>query len=139
MKALPKINTLGYGGRLLAAGIAVGGAVPLAAYLLTGRFYRLPVIIGGILLAVYAVLRIIENRQDNGSVPHYEKTLTETIPFDPETAYAVVRSSICTGEKVAGFKDRKSGHFTEVMVIRAPEDLERFKKLYDIDSVKTEY
>ena len=26
------------------------------------------------------------------------------IVFDPEKQYAVIRSSICTGEKVAGFK-----------------------------------
>ncbi|MCR5653586.1 MAG: aspartate dehydrogenase [Ruminococcus sp.] len=59
--------------------------------------------------------------------------------FNPETQYAVIRSSICTGEKVAGFKDKKDGHFTEVMLIRSPKDLEEFKKTYMVDSVKTEY
>ena len=61
------------------------------------------------------------------------------IKFDPETQYAVIRSSICTGEKVAGFKDRKGGHFTEVMVIRSSEDERRFKENYGLESVKTEY
>ena len=60
-------------------------------------------------------------------------------PFDPELQYAVIRSSICTGEKVAGFKDRKDGHFTEVMLIRSQKDIEQFKQLYHIDSVRTEY
>ena len=40
----------------------------------------------------------------------------ETAPFDPKTHDAVIRSSICTGEKVAGFKDR-----------------------YGVDSIRTEY
>ena len=39
------------------------------------------------------------------------------VHFDPETQYAVIRSSICTGEKVAGFKNKSDGHFTEVMLI----------------------
>ena len=63
----------------------------------------------------------------------------DVTPFDPETQYAVVRSSICTGEKVAGFKSRADGHFTEIMLIRSPEDLRRFKERYGVESVKTEY
>lgn len=63
----------------------------------------------------------------------------ETPPFDPVTQLAVVRSSICTGEKVAGFKDKKNGRFTEVMLIRSPKDLEAFKEKYHLDRVKTEY
>ena len=63
----------------------------------------------------------------------------DTPPFDPERQYAVVRSSICTGEKVAGFKDKKDGRFTEVMLIRTPKDLEAFKNRYHIEKVKTEY
>ncbi len=59
--------------------------------------------------------------------------------FSPETHYAVVRSSICTGERVAGFKDRHDGRFYEVMLIRSPRDLEEFKAKYGVDSVKTEY
>ncbi|MBR5358554.1 MAG: aspartate dehydrogenase [Clostridiales bacterium] len=59
--------------------------------------------------------------------------------FDPGTQYAVIRSSICTGEKVAGFKDKKGGHFTEVMVIRSADDERRFKEIYGLDSVRTEY
>ena len=63
----------------------------------------------------------------------------EVKKFDPEKEYAVVRSSICTGEKVAGFKSRTDGHFTEVMLIRSPGDLEEFKEKYGVDSLKTEY
>ena len=63
----------------------------------------------------------------------------DVIRFDPEMQTAVIRSSICTGEKVAGFKNKKDGHFTEVMLIRSPEDEKRFKEIYGIETVKTEY
>ena len=69
----------------------------------------------------------------------HEKPLPEAIPFDPETQYAVIRSSICTGEKVAGFRNRTDGHFTEVMLIRSPEDEQKFKESYRLETVKTEY
>ena len=63
----------------------------------------------------------------------------ETAPFDPKTHDAVIRSSICTGEKVAGFKDKKDGHFTEVMLIRNKKDEEKFKEMYKVDSLTVEY
>ena len=62
-----------------------------------------------------------------------------TIPYDPETQYPVIKASICTGEKVAGFKDRADGHFTEVMLITSDTDLMVFKNAYGIDEIKTEY
>ena len=61
------------------------------------------------------------------------------IPFDPNMQYPVIRSSICTGEKVAGFKSKTDGHFTEVMLIRGAGDEEYFKELYGLDTVKVEY
>ena len=62
-----------------------------------------------------------------------------TVPFDPEKQYAVIRCSICTGEKAAGFKNKADGRFTEVMLIRAPRDEEKFREMYHLDTVKTEY
>ena len=62
-----------------------------------------------------------------------------TVPFDPEKQYAVFRCSICTGEKVAGFRNKADGRFTEVMLIRSLRDEERFKEMYHLDTVKTEY
>ena len=61
------------------------------------------------------------------------------ILFDPATQYAIIRSSICTGEKVAGFNSKVDGHFTEVMLIRTYEDELGFKETYGIDTIKTEY
>ena len=44
----------------------------------------------------------------------------------------VVRSSICTGEQVAGFKDEKTGKFTEIMLIRGEDDLREFLDGYGV-------
>ena len=63
----------------------------------------------------------------------------DLVPFDPEKQYAVIRSSICTGEKVAGFKNKDDSHFIDVMLIRTPQDEELFKELYGIEKIKTEY
>lgn len=35
-------------------------------------------------------------------------------PYDRKVQKPVIKSSICTGEKVAGFKDIQTGKFTEV-------------------------
>ena len=61
------------------------------------------------------------------------------IPFDPSTQVPVIKSSVCTGEKVAGFKDIRSGRFTDVALIRSEDDLNAFKAAYGIKEVKTEY
>lgn len=61
--------------------------------------------------------------------------------YDKEHLRPVLKSSICTGEKVAGFKDLQCGRFTEVMLIRDSKDLEDFLERYDLDAseLKTEW
>ena len=56
--------------------------------------------------------------------------------FDPEKEEPAIRCSICTGEQTAGFRDRSSGHFREIMLIRTPQDLESFKKEYGVTECK---
>ena len=68
-----------------------------------------------------------------------KKKHENAVQFDPETQYAVIHSSICTREKVAGFKNKTDGYFTEVMLIRSPADEKLFKETYGIDSLKVEY
>ena len=63
----------------------------------------------------------------------------EVEPYDPKTQRAVIRCSICTGEKVAGFKSKRDGHFTEIMLIRNKQDEEKFKEMYQVDTLTTEY
>jgi hypothetical protein len=63
----------------------------------------------------------------------------QTVSYDPELQYPVIRASICTGERVAGFKDRKTGAFHEIMLIRDQADLEEFMETYGLDDIGTEY
>ena len=68
-----------------------------------------------------------------------KKSRETAVQFNPETQYAVIHSSICTGEKVVGFKNKSDGHFTEGMLIRSPADEKKFKETYGVESVKVEY
>ena len=70
---------------------------------------------------------------------HKGRDLSENIPFDPDKQIAVIKSSICTGEQVAGFKSKEDGHFTEVMLIRDDKDLAKFKETYKLEEIKKEY
>lgn len=65
----------------------------------------------------------------------------ETRTYDKENQKPVLRISICTGEKVAGFQDRHTGNITEVMLVRTGADLETFRRLYNIaqDEISTVY
>lgn len=62
-------------------------------------------------------------------------------PYNKDDQKPIIRSSICTGEKVAGFKELKTGKFTEVMAIKTNKDLDLFLEQYDIEvaEIKTEY
>ena len=61
--------------------------------------------------------------------------------YDRENRKPVIRSSICTGEQVAGFKNIHTGKLSEVMLIRNSGDLREFLETYDIfeTDVTTEY
>ena len=56
----------------------------------------------------------------------------ETAGYDPAVQKPVLRCSICTGEQVAGFQDRRTGHVEEVQLIRTPADLDTFRARYGI-------
>ena len=56
--------------------------------------------------------------------------------FDPAAEEPAIRCSICTGEQVAGFRDKTTGHFREVMLLKTPKDLESFKKDYGVEELK---
>ena len=64
-------------------------------------------------------------------VPSYE--------YDPAVERAVIRASICTGEQVAGFKNRHTGEFHEVMLLRGDKDKELFMRMYGLEEVDKEY
>lgn len=60
------------------------------------------------------------------------KKRRNAIPYDTTGKVPVIRSSICTGEQVAGFKDPVSGKFRELMLIRGGNDLAEFLSLYQV-------
>lgn len=69
------------------------------------------------------------------------KKKQEPYTYDKENQKPVIRSSICTGEKVAGFWDIRTRKFTEIMLIRTSVDLEEFRRLYGIgeSEISTQY
>lgn len=68
-----------------------------------------------------------------------KKKKEETLSYDKKTLIPVVKCSICTGEQVAGFKDKNTGKFREVMLIAGKADLDAFCKMCGVDEVKREY
>lgn len=60
------------------------------------------------------------------------KERRNAISYDTTGKVPVIRSSICTGEQVAGFKDPVSGKFQELMLIRNDRDLQEFLEQYQV-------
>ena len=69
----------------------------------------------------------------------FGKKKTETHTYDKENETPAVKSSICTGEKTAGFIDNRTGKYHDVMLIKSEADLAEFKRMYGVDEVKTIY
>lgn len=62
-----------------------------------------------------------------------------SIEYDPDKQRAVLKCSICNGEQVAGFKDKQTGHFTEVCLIRNGIELDEFMERYGLSTITKEY
>ena len=68
------------------------------------------------------------------------KKKTLVLTYDKENKKPVIKSSICNGEQVAGFKDIHTGKIEEVMLIKSQADLEKFKVMYGInEEIAKEY
>lgn len=57
----------------------------------------------------------------------------QAAPYDRGGRIPVIRSSICTGEQAAGFKDPVSGRFEELMLLRNSRDLQEFLRRYQVE------
>ena len=68
-----------------------------------------------------------------------KKKKPQVLSYDPEIMKPVVRCSICNGEQVAGLKNRKTGEFTEIMLIRSSEDLQNFREMVGQEDIPKEY
>ena len=87
----------------------------------------------------YIVDFVVEDiRRWGGSMGLFKKIVKKT--YEREYMKPVIHASVCTGEEVAGFKDIRTGKTEEIMLIRSPEDLEKFKKIYEItEEISKEY
>ena len=66
----------------------------------------------------------------------FRKKNRPTAVYDKSGKIPVIRSSICTGEQTAGFKDETSGRFEEVMLIRNRGDFEEFLREYQLEETE---
>ena len=71
----------------------------------------------------------------------FGKRKNKKVVYDKTGKIPVIRASICTGEKVAGFKEAKTGRFEDLMVIREEKDLQTFLKRYGVkkEEIKKEW
>lgn len=61
---------------------------------------------------------------------------TAIASYDKSGKIPVIRSSICTGEQVAGFKDLAGGKFEELMLIRDDRDFREFLRRYQVEETE---
>ncbi|MBQ4058693.1 MAG: YaiI/YqxD family protein [Lachnospiraceae bacterium] len=77
--------------------------------------------------------------QDNRIFEESFTNLVRKILCEEGHMRAVIRSSICTGEKVAGFKNLHTGKFEDMMLIKTEKDVESFQKKYGVHTIVKEY
>lgn len=81
---------------------------------------------------------IHRNAKENNMAFFRKKTVVKT--YDKENKQPIIKASICNGEQIAGFKDIHTGKIEEIMLIKSPADMERFKAMYGIEEeVAKEY
>lgn len=56
--------------------------------------------------------------------------------YNKEMMIPVIRASICTGERVAGFKEKATGKFEDIMMIRNEKDLQEFCIQYGVSEAE---
>ena len=66
------------------------------------------------------------------AVLHFYRKKPAPASHVPAGGIPAIRCSICTGEQVAGFLDKSSGSFHEVMLVRNSADLVAFRSEYAI-------
>ena len=69
----------------------------------------------------------------------FRKQKEKPIEYNPDLQQPVIRCSICTGEQTAGLRDRDSGKFHEIMLIRNDTDLTRFQQMIGTDEIEKIY
>jgi len=60
------------------------------------------------------------------------KKKLKKLHYNKESKRPVIQASICTGERVAGFKNLHTKKFEEIMLIKSDKDINEFMEIYDI-------
>ncbi len=63
----------------------------------------------------------------------------QRIEYDASVWKPVLKCSICTGEQVAGFLNRKTGQFEERTLIRNEDELREFLDACGVDEIEKIY
>ena len=63
----------------------------------------------------------------------FRKNDPPKIPYDPATQEPALRASICTGEMVVGFIDRRTGKFLEYELAHSQSDVDVFCRRVGIE------
>ena len=74
-----------------------------------------------------------EEKQGTGGGRSFART------YDKEKVKPAIRCSICTGEQVAGFLDKRSGKFYDIALLRELMDLENFNHCYGFTVVGVKF
>ncbi len=67
------------------------------------------------------------------------KKEVRALSYSREEKTPVIRCSICNGEQVGGLKNKATGEFEEVMLIRDGHDLEVFQRMVGEQEIPKEY
>ncbi len=62
----------------------------------------------------------------------FKRKKPKNLSYDRDKQRPVIKCSICTGEQVAGFLNKETGKFEDIMLIMNERDLQRFVSTYDI-------
>ena len=69
-----------------------------------------------------------------------KKKQQQVAAYSPERYSPVIHCSICTGEQTAGFRDKETGTFHDIMLIRNDRALQEFREIYGVSGeIKKEY
>ncbi|MBQ0066276.1 MAG: aspartate dehydrogenase [Firmicutes bacterium] len=69
----------------------------------------------------------------------FRKKEIKKIDYNSHKLEPVLRVSICTGEKTAGFQDKETGKFHEYQLISSDAELKEFMEACEINEIRNIY
>ncbi len=78
-------------------------------------------------------------KEEAGKMGFFRKSRRVPFSYDPERQEPLIRKSICTGEMTAGFVDKDTGIFHDLMRLADEEDVRRFCSDLGVEHVRVIY